>query len=129
MKPELHIHAFEERRETVFKWGVEVRGIENSQHIIGDNASKAIVELLSAYLHQCQLVEDGFQLNHAWFKSDKVFHRLPEFEGKDTLVNKMIAMEKLCEKLAYGSPKPREKLEEVLRLFLELETTLRGMMP
>ena len=43
MKPEYHLQAFEERKETIFRWAVEVRGIEHSQHIIGDNASRAII--------------------------------------------------------------------------------------
>lgn len=127
MNKELHLQAFEERKETIFKWGVEVRGIENSQRIIGDNASKAIAELLSAYLHQKNKVEEGFQLNHAWFKSEKIFERLPEFENKETVVHKMIQLEKTCEKLSYGVPKPIAVIKEVLALFQELESILRGM--
>ena len=45
MKAELHLEAFEDRKETIFKWGVEVRGLEKSQRIVGDNASRAITEL------------------------------------------------------------------------------------
>ncbi len=52
MKIELHKQAYEERRETLLKWCVEVRGIEHSQRIIGDNASRALVELLSVFLLQ-----------------------------------------------------------------------------
>ena len=44
MKPEIHLQAFEERKETIFKWAVEVRGLSQSQRIIGDQASKAINE-------------------------------------------------------------------------------------
>ncbi len=128
MKPELHLQSFEERKETIFKWAVEVRGIENSQHIIGDNASKAITELLSAYLHKHHKVEEGFQLNHAWFKSEKVHSRLPEFENKKTIVDEMIELEQLCEKLSYGAPKPLEKLKTTLRLFQELETKIKRIL-
>ncbi len=80
MKYENHVEAFNERKETIKKWGLDIRGIENSQRIIGDNASKAIVELLSAYLHKKRLVEEGFQLNHSWFKSERVNEKLPEFD-------------------------------------------------
>ncbi|MBI2151355.1 hypothetical protein HYU21_01360 [Candidatus Woesearchaeota archaeon] len=59
MELETHQRAFEERKETIFKWAIEVRGLENSQHIVGDNASSAITELLSAYLHQQKKVEVG----------------------------------------------------------------------
>lgn len=127
MKYEHHIQAFNERKETIKKWGIDIRGIENSQRIIGDNASKGIVELLSAYLHKKELVEEGFQLNHSWFKSDKVLKRLPEFNDKRFVIGKMIELEKLCEKLSYGNPKKIEKIKETLLLFDELEKKLLEM--
>lgn len=128
MKPEFHIEAFEERKETIIKWGVEVRGVENSQRIVGDNASKAITELLSAYLHKNHKIDEGSQLNHTCFKSEKVFERLPEFENKRKIVGKMVELERLCERLSYGIPKPVERTKEALRLFEELEIEIKGMM-
>jgi len=125
MNPEYSLAAFEERKETIFKWAVEVRGIEKSQRIIGDNASKAITELLSAYLHKHHKVEVGFQLNHSWFKSQKVRERLPSFPNKDMIVSKMIILEKLCENLSYGAPKPVAKIKEALQLFQELEKNIK----
>lgn len=124
MKPEFHLQAFQDRKETIFRWGLEVKGLEKAQRVIGDNASRAIIELLSAYLHQQHLVEEGFQLNHAWFKSEKVFGRLPEFSRKQEVVSKLIQLEKLCENLSYGAPKPAEKLKEAIVLFQELEELL-----
>lgn len=128
MKWELHLQAFEERKETIFKWAVEVRGMEHSQRIIGDNASKAITELLSAYLHKHHFVEEGFQLNHAWFKSEKVHSRLPEFESKKPIVDAMIELEQRCEKLSYGVPKPIEKLTAVLELFHLVEEKIKTLL-
>ncbi len=127
MRPGDHIEAFEERKETIFKWAVEVRGIEKSQRIIGDNASKAMIELLSAYLHKKQKIDEGFQINHTWFKSEKVFSRLPEFQSKETIVSKMIDLEKLCEKLSYGTPRAGEEVRKALSLFEGLETLIKGM--
>lgn len=128
MKPEVHIAAFEERKETIFKWAIEVRGLENSQRIIGDNASRAITELLSAYLHKENKVEDGFQLNHAWFKLERMRERLPEFENKERIVAKIIELEQLCEKLSYGTPKPVDVVRRAVTLFTELENELRRML-
>ena len=123
-----HLAAFEERKETIFRWAVEVRGIENSQRIIGDNASRAITELLSAYLHQQHLVEEGFQLNHAWFKSPNVSEKLPIFSQDKIIVPKMMELEMLCEKLSYGAPKPTEMVRKVLHLFTELEQVIKTML-
>jgi len=128
MKPEFHLEAFEERKETMIKWGVEVRGVENSQRVIGDNASKAITELLSAYLHKKRKIDEGMQLNHTWFKSEKVSEKLPEFENKTNIVVKMIGLERLCERLSYGIPKPVEKTKEALMLFEGLETEIKELM-
>lgn len=128
MKPELHLQAFEERKETIFKWAIEVRGMENSQRIIGDNASKAATELLSAYLHKEKKVEEGFQLNHSWFKSASAGERLPEFPNKSRIVSMMTELERLCEKLSYGAPKPLEKVKEAIELFKALESIIKGML-
>lgn len=127
MKEEQHLQAFEEREETIFKWAVEVRGIENSSRIIGDNVSRAIVELLSVYLHQKRKVEEGFQLNHAWFKSEKVIDRLPEFEHKAKIIGLMVKLELLCEKLSYGTPRSIDSTKKALELFNELESLLKKM--
>lgn len=128
MKPEFHLEAFEERKETMIRWGVGVRGIENSQRVIGDNASKAITELLSAYLHKKHKIDEGTQLNHTWFKSEKVSEKLPEFENKENIVGKMIKLERLCERLSYGVPKPVENAKEALRLFEAIENKVKAMM-
>lgn len=128
MKYEAHIQAFNERKETIRKWAIDIRGIENSQRIIGDNASKAICELLSAYLHKSEAVEEGFQLNHSWFKSEGIYERLPEFNNKTKLIEKMVELEKLCENLSYGSPKPVEKIKLALELFENIENMLWEML-
>ncbi len=121
MKIEDHLKAFDEHKEIIFRWALDVRGIENSQRTVGLHASRAIAELLSAYLHQKQKIDEGFQINHRWFKSKKIVDKLPEFENKDDVVDKMMELENICEYLSYGSPKPVEKIEEALKLFKELE--------
>ncbi len=128
MRPETHLEAFNERKETIFKWGVEVRGIEKSQRIIGDNASRGVCELLSLYLHKNRLVEEGFQINHTWFKSEKVSRRFPEFENKRTIISKMAQLEKLCENLSYGSPKPIEEAKKAVDMFQDIERIIMGML-
>lgn len=127
MKPESHIEAFEERKDTIFKWGIEVRGLERSQRILGDNASKAISDLLSAYLHKNHIIEEGFQINHSWFKSEKVLIRFPEFDNKSMIIKKMIELENLCEKLSYGVQKPVDESRKALKIFKELENKLKEM--
>jgi len=85
MKIDEHRKSFEEHRKTIFKWAIEVLGIENSQRIIGLHASRGMAELLSVLLHKKNLIDAGFQINHRWFKSNRVSERLPEFPKKGLL--------------------------------------------
>ncbi len=128
IRQEKHLEAFEGRKETIYKWGIEVKGIEKSKRIVGDNASKAITDLLSAYLRKENKIDEGFQINHSWFKSEKVFERFPEFENKKAVIDKMIELEKLCEKLSYGAPKPVSRTKEALQLFEDLEKLINEAM-
>ena len=128
MKAEDHIKAFEEYKRNIFRWALDIQGIENSQRTIGFSASRGIVELLSAYLHRTHKIDEGFQINHRWFKSGSVAERLPEFENKDAIVRKMVELENLCENLSYGSPKPMKDLEGVVKLFREIEEMIKGVM-
>jgi hypothetical protein len=52
MKEEDHLKAFQEYKDNIFSWALEIRGLEKSQRTVALNASRAMVELLSAYLHR-----------------------------------------------------------------------------
>lgn len=128
MKEEDHWKAYREYRDNIFSWALEIKGLEKSQRTVGLNASRAIVELLSAYLHRKKLVDEGFQLNHRWFKSDKVSEKLPDFKNKETILQKMVSLENSSETLAYGSPKPIEKTKGIIGLFNEIEKMIMVML-
>ncbi|MBL7160711.1 MAG: hypothetical protein ISS93_02570 [Candidatus Aenigmarchaeota archaeon] len=127
MKMESHEEAFEVHKRAIFKWALEVEGLEKSQRIVGLHASRGILEMLSIFLHKKKLIGEGVQLNHRWFKSEKVSEKLPEFENKRELVRGMVQLENLCENLTYGTQKPKEKTQEAIQLFRELEELLEGM--
>lgn len=123
----MHVEAFEVHKRAIFKWALEVEGLEKSQRIIGLHASRGIVELLSPFLHKKKLVDEGFQLNHRLFKSDKMESKLPDFENKANIIAKMVKLENLCETLSYGTQRPIEKTKEAISLFVELEEILNKM--
>jgi len=124
MKPEHHIEAYHEHRDAVFRWALEVRGLDKSQRIVGLHASRGVIELLSAFLHERGVFPVGSQLNHRWFKSARVAERLPDFELKDILVTKIVQLENLSEDLAYGAPKPIDEIRKCLDLFRDIESLL-----
>jgi len=126
MKLENHLESYKEHKETIFDWALKVKGIENSQRVIGLHASRAIIDLLSVFLLERNLIDPGVQINHRWFKSRKVMDQLPDFQNKEKIVTLMVELELLCEDLTYGSPKPEEKIKEAVILFNKLETELKN---
>ncbi len=128
MKEEDHLKAYQEYKDNIFSWALEIRGLEKSQRTVGLNSSRAIVELLSVYLHRKKLVDEGFQLNHRWFKSEKVSEKLPDFKNKSELLKNMIALENSSEALAYGAPKSKENIKEIILLFNESEKIILGIL-
>lgn len=122
------MEAFEEHRSTIFKWGLNTYGLSKSQRIVGLHASRGIVELLSAYLHKEKLIDEGFQINHRWFKSEKISEKLPDFKNKGKIIKKMVELELLSEQLSYGSPKPTKTIEKALILFKDIENEISRSM-
>ena len=121
MRIDAHKDAFEVHKRAIFKWALEIEGLEKSQRIVGLHASRGILELLSILLHKNKLVDEGFQLNHRWFKSERVAERLPEFDSKREIITKIVKLENICKTLSYGTEKPVSKTEEAIKLFQELE--------
>lgn len=126
MKEGVHLRAFEEHRATI-DWSID-RGLEKSQRIIGIHASRGVIELLSAYLHKKNKIESGFQINHRWFKSDKVYEKFPNFPKKKIIFSKITKLENESEKLTYGSEKSEEEIKNVIRTFNELEKIIKELM-
>lgn len=127
MREEEHKEAFEMHKKTIFSWAIEIQGLQNSQRIIGLHASRGIIELLSEYLHSHKLVNAGFQLNHRWFKSNKIYDKLPDFEDKKFIIDSLIELENICEKLSYGKSKPAEEIKKAIELFNELEERIKNL--
>lgn len=126
MRIENHLESYKEHKETIFDWALKIKGLENSQRVIGTHASRAIVDLLAAYLLKKGVINSGTQINHRWFKSNRVMKKLPEFENKKEICEEMIKLELLCEDLTYGSPKPEEKIKEAILMFNKIESKLKN---
>ena len=125
MKEDEHFNAYKEHR-AVIDWAID-KGVEQSQRTIALHASRGAVELLSLYLHQAKKIDQGFQINHRWFKSPQVGNRLPEFEKKGVIVPKLVELENSCENLTYGSQKPASEIKKVVEMFNEVEKLLKEL--
>ena len=127
MKIEEHKESFEEHKETIFNWALEVKGIEKSQRTIGLHASRAVIDLLSIYLLRKGKISPGKQINHRWFKSKKAADKIPTFQNKNQIVSGIVELELLCEKLTYGSKRPESEVKKALELFNELERNIGSL--
>jgi len=127
MKIEYHKESFKEHKEAIFRFALDILGIENSQRIIGLHASRGILDLLSIYLLERKKISTGMQLNHRWFKSKKVSEKLPEFNNKEMIINKLVELELKCERLSYGARKSVKEIEEAIKMFTELEKEFKKM--
>jgi hypothetical protein len=125
MRIENHLESYKEHKETIFDWALKVKGLKNSQRVIGLHASRGIVDLLMVYLLKKGIIDSGTMINHRWFKSKSVLERLPEFENKEEICSEIIKLEILCEDLTYGTPKTEEKIKEAILLFNKLEEKLK----
>ena len=64
MKIETHLESYKEHRETIFDWALKVKGLKNSQRVIGLHASRGIVDLLTVYLPKKGVINSGTMINH-----------------------------------------------------------------
>ncbi len=126
MRIENHLESYKEHKETIFDWALKIKGLKNCQRVVGTHASRAIIDLLAAYLLNKNLIDPGTQINHRWFKSKNVIEKLPEFEGKNEICKDIIKLELLSEDLTYGSPKSEYKIKEALLLFNKIEAKLKN---
>ena len=125
MRTEEHEKSLEEHKKIIFKWALEVQGLEKSQRTIGLHTSRAALDLFAIFLHRRKIIDEGFQLNHRWFKSNKVGSMFPEFEGKEKILTKLVELENLCEKLSYGAEKPVSNTERAIELFNQIEELVK----
>jgi len=129
MKPEDHMKAFEELKETLLEWAIKARGADRAQRIIGLTASRAIIELLSIYLHETRRLDIGGSINHRWLSSIKQAERnIPLFPEKERILPKMVELENACTNLAYGGPQRSEDVKLAIKLFQELERAIENML-
>jgi len=126
MKYEDHIKAYEEHRDSI-NWAID-RGLIKSQRIISIHSSRALIELVSAYLHKEELIKSGFQINHRWFKTEKVKERFPDFPNKTEIIAGIIEIELKSENLIYGAQKKEEEIKEFLKKYNSTEKKILNLL-
>lgn len=121
MKIEQHEEAFKEHIQHI-NTAID-EGIIKNQRNIGFNISQGSVELFALFLHKLHLIEgSGDQFDHRIFKNKNLIEKkLPiNFPSKNKILIHMKSIELERISLCYGSRKPKQRIEKVLKNFQEL---------
>ncbi len=121
MKIEEHEKAYEEHVKNINR--IIEEGLEENQRNVTYNISQGSVELFAIYLHKLHLIEgSGDQLDHRIFKSKSLIEiKIPhDFPAKEEILKLMKLIENERIALCYGTRKPKERIEKVLKHFNDL---------
>lgn len=128
MNPDIHERAFLSIKRTIMDWAIKSLDVDEAQRTVGHLASRGIAELLTAHLHRTGKLPPGGFINHRWFRSRNLASaHLPAFPHREDLISDLVSLELECDKLAYGRPVTAEKLQQVVRIFIELEKRLEEL--
>ena len=97
--------------------------IGERQKIVGFAASEAAVNCFALLLHKKNVISPGFNVNHKWFASaERAKEKFPsDFPHKNKLIEILVRVEQLRDRLCYGRSKSAEEAEEEVKLFFELK--------
>jgi len=117
-----HIRAIKEFEEDI-KEKINKGIIEDRQRIMGFSLTECAKNYFEIYLHKNKLVDDGININHRWFSSNKTAQeKFPfDFPHKKEILSKMIDLENKRNILCYGKMKPRKEVEEAIKLFFQIK--------
>ena len=100
--------------------------VAKRQKIIGFSVSEASTNLFAVFLHRNNLIEPGFNVNHSFFASEKRFERtFPfEFRNKKEILQILLKIEELRNRLCYGREKEAKEVNEAVSLLFKLKNII-----
>ena len=102
--------------------------VTRRQKIIGFSVSEASTNLFAIFLHKNNLISPGFNINHSSFVSRKraenVFNF--NFDNKDKILDFLIKIEELRNRLCYGREKEAEEANKAIKFLFELKNILEN---
>ncbi|OGI15176.1 hypothetical protein A3K63_03540 [Candidatus Micrarchaeota archaeon RBG_16_49_10] len=117
------IREFEQDIEEKIKKGV----IAERQRIIGFSLTECAKNYFELYLHKMKLVNEGMNINHRWFSSERMaMDKFPfDFPHKREILKRMVLLENKRNLLCYGKAKPKREIEDALKLFSEIKKIIK----
>ncbi|MBS3099408.1 hypothetical protein J4462_04300 [Candidatus Pacearchaeota archaeon] len=120
MKVEVHKRNLKESL-AVLEECIE-KGLIERQRTIGFSTSAACADMLEILLHEKNLIDPGFIINHEWLKSkNKIKEKFPfDFSKKEEILSLIYKIEEKRNILCYGKPQKEEEIREILNNFNKL---------
>lgn len=100
------------------------------QKIVGFVASEAAVNLFALLLHQKNIVEQGFNVNHRYFASERIAEKRFDFDipKKDKLLKLLVDQEDYRNKLCYGGDKKAETVNSAVKNLFEIKKIIDSVL-
>ncbi len=97
--------------------------IAKRQKIIGFAVSEAATNMFALLLHKKNLIEPGFNVNHSFFASFKRAENTfqADFPNKKEILNLLVKIEELRNRLCYGREKEAREANEAVQLLFKLK--------
>ncbi len=126
MKIESHLENLKESFRKIDQAIKE--GLQENQRTLGFHTSAAAIDILEIILHKKNLIDPGFVIKHEWFNSKNILSEKFSFEfpKKKEMINLIMNIENLRNKLCYGKKQDEKILESLLNDFLKLKKIFQG---
>ncbi|MBI4181639.1 MAG: hypothetical protein HY520_01570 [Candidatus Aenigmarchaeota archaeon] len=98
------------------------------QQIIGFSASEASCNMLALFLHKRAIISPGFQVNHGYFRSEKLAREKidVDFPEKKRILELLVRQEHFRYQLWYGRAREKSVVEEAIRNMFSLKELIEG---
>ncbi|MBI2105512.1 hypothetical protein HYT56_01590 [Candidatus Woesearchaeota archaeon] len=135
MKEEKHKEILKEVLDEIESALNDKRGLLSHQRRLAFSLSLGAVNLIELYFHKLNIIKEGTQIDHTWFKrnEDKILEKLQNqitspidsIEKIKDIVDITKQIEEKRDDLAYGAPASDKILQEKINLFFKLKKVLK----
>lgn len=136
MKKEKHEEILKEVLDEIEAALKDARGLSAHQRRLAFCLSLGSVNILELYLHKSDIMKEGSQINHLWFKrsEEKILEYLQNqvtapinsVGNIGNIVKIICKIEDKRDDLAYGAPASEKILQDKINLFFELKKMAKG---
>lgn len=127
--------SVEEHKKTIRELEDDIREkiklhlVSERQKIVGFAVSEASTNCFAVLLHKKNLISIGFNVNHKWFASvQRANDKFPfNFPKKDVLLELLVKVEYLRDRLCYGRSKSADEAEEAIITFFEIKKIIQDI--